>query len=140
MKTSSPLAITALVGAAFMLSGFAGGGRVSSGPATVPYVCEGGRPVSAIYEHGGDFLHAKVLITYDGRTTELEAAPTLYGIRYMSEAGAGAQPLAWSLRGERAWLSEVTDAADVANPGRAIAQCTRLRSAGGETGHSEGEH
>lgn len=140
MKTSSPLAITGLIGAAFMLSGFAGGGRVSSGPAIVPYICEGGRPISAVYENGGDFLHAKVLITYDGRTSELGAAPTLYGIRYMGEGGEGGQPLAWSLRGERAWLSEVTDAADVANPGRPIAQCIRQRSAGRETGHSEGEH
>lgn len=140
MNRSSPITAAMLIGAALMLSGYSGGGRVVSGPAIVPYVCEDGRPISAIYEHGGDFLHAKVLITYDGRTTELEAAPTLYGIRYTGEAGEGGQPLAWSLRGERAWLSEVTDAADVANPGRPIAQCTRQRSTGGEAGHSEGEH
>ena len=77
MNRSSPFAAVTLIGAAFMLSGFSGGGRVASGPATVPYMCSDGRPASAIYEHGGDFLHAKVMLTFDGRTTELAAAPTV---------------------------------------------------------------
>lgn len=128
MNRSSPIATVALIGAAFMLSGYAGGGRVAASPATVPYVCEGGGSVSAIYKNGGDFLHAKVLLTYDGRTTELDAAPTLYGIRYASAASAESpQALAWSIRGERAWLSEIADPADVTNEGRPIAQCARVR-------------
>lgn len=139
MNRSFPITAAALIGAGFMLSGYAGGGRVAATPATVPYACEGGRSVSAIYKNGGDFLHAKVLLTYDGRTTELEAAPTLYGIRYASEVTAeNPQALAWSIRGERAWLSEVADPADVTDAGRPIAQCARLR--GTAVGHAEGEH
>lgn len=138
MKFSTLTAATALVGAGFMLSGFAGGGAVKSGPANVPYMCDGGRTATAIYEYGGVFRDAKVLLTFDGRTTELEAAPTLYGLRYMSE---GAQPLAWALRGEQAWLSEVTDANDVTSPGRPVAQCMRYRgSPGAGTAHGPGEH
>jgi membrane-bound inhibitor of C-type lysozyme len=140
MTRSFPLTATALIGAAFMLSGFAGGGRVASSPATVPYVCQNGQAASAIYENGGDFLHAKVLLTYDGRTTELEAAPTQLGIRYTAAPAAGnAQVLSWSLQGEQAFLTEVADPEDVVTPGRPIAQCLRQR--GMETAsHSEGEH
>ena len=127
MNRSSPLALAALVGAAVLLSGFAGGGgRVKSGPATIPYACEDGRQVQAIYENGGDFLHARVVLSYDGETAELAAAPTLYGLRYV---GAGDQPLAWSLRGERALLAQVADARDVNDAGRPIAQCVRQRAA-----------
>jgi hypothetical protein len=113
-----------------------------SGPAIVPYVCDGGQPISAIYENGGDFRHAKVLLTFSGRTAELEAAPTLYGIRYASEATAETpQNISWSIRGERAWLSEVADIDDVTTEGRPIAQCMRLRSTGeSDASHAEGEH
>lgn len=138
MKRKSPMAAVALIGAAFMLSGFAGGGAVRSGPATIAYACEGGQQASAIYENGGDFLHAKVLLTYGGRTSELEAAPTLFGIRYVG--GEGAQPLAWSVRGERAWLSEGIPADNVVDGGQTLAQCTRLRTTAADAGHAEGEH
>jgi len=135
MNRSSPFAVAALVGAALMLSGFAGGGgRVKSGPAVIPYACEGGRQVQAVYEHGGDYLHARVRLTYDGQTAALNAAPTLNGLRYV---GAGAQPLAWSLRGEQAWLAQVGDAGNVEEAGQPIAQCVRLR---GAAAHSEGTH
>lgn len=140
-----PLA-AGLVGAAFALSGYSGGGRVASGPATIPYVCEDGRQAAAVYESGGDFLHAKVLLTIDGRTTELEAAPTLYGTRYRNEPTA-AEPraLVWTLRGERAWLAEATEALKSAEEGRAIARCMRLRTAmaqaaTADAGHSPDDH
>ena len=137
MHRSSPFAVAALVGAGLMLSGFAGGGgRVKSGPAVIPYACEDGRQVSAVYESGGDFLHAKVQLTYDGQTTELNAAPTLYGLRYV---GAGAQPLAWSLRGEYAALAQVSDAGNVEDAGEAIARCVRVRGAAA-SGHAGGTH
>jgi len=143
MKPASPLVAAGLLGAAFMLSAYSGGGRVANSPAAVPYVCEDGRQASAIYEHGGDYLHAKVLLTFDGRTTELEAAPTLYGVRYRGEPSAEEpRALVWSLRGERAALAEVADPHDVASEGRPIARCTRLRTAAvsapaGEAGHSD---
>ncbi len=143
MKPASPLVMAGLLGAAFMLSAFSGGGRVANSPAVVPYVWEDGRQASAIYEHGGDYLHAKVLLTFDGRTTELEAAPTLYGVRYRSEPSAEEpRSLLWSLRGERTVLAEIGDPHDVSSEGRPIARCTRLRTAAaspsaGEPGHSE---
>jgi hypothetical protein len=143
MKPASPLVMAGLLGAAFMLSAFSGGGRVANSPAVVPYVCEDGRQASAIYEHGGDYLHAKVLLTFDGRTTELEAAPTLYGARYRSEPSAEEpRSLLWSLRGERTVLAEAGDPHDVSGEGRPIARCKRLRTAAvsptpGEPGHSE---
>lgn len=132
----SPIAVAALVGAALMLSGFAGGGgRVKSGPATIPYACEDGRQVQAVYEYGGDYLHARVQLTYDGQTAELSAAPTLTGMRYV---GSGAQPLAWLLRGEHALLAQVGDAANVEETGQPIAQCVRMR--GGAMAHAESAH
>ncbi len=136
MHRSSPFALVTLVGAALMLSGFAGGsGRVKSGPAIIPYACDGGRQVQAIYEHGGDYLHARVQLTYDGQTAELNAAPTLYGLRYV---GSGAQPLAWSLRGEHAALAQVSDTGNAEDAGEAIARCVRVR--GAAAGHAEGTH
>lgn len=143
MKRSSPIVAAGLIGAAFLLSGYSGGGRVSNSPPVIAYACEGGRQAAAIYEHGNDYFHAKVLLTFDGRTTELEAAPTLYGIRYVGEP-SGEQPraLMWSLRGERAWLSEATEPHDVTSQGQPIAQCTRVRGtlASAEAGHSADSH
>lgn len=143
MKRSSPFAAAAMVGAAFMLSGASGGGRVANSPPVIAYVCEDGRQAAAIYEHGNDYLHAKVKLTFDGHTTELEAAPTLYGIRYVSEPSAEEpRALMWSLRGERAWLAEATEPHDVASQGRPIAQCTRMRQAmaAATPGHSPESH
>ena len=143
MKPASPIVAAGLLGAAVMLSAFSGGGRVANAPAVVPYACDGGRQASAIYEHGGDYLHAKVLLTFDGRTTEFEAAPTLYGVRYRSEPSAEEpRRLLWSLRGERTVLSEAGDPHDVASEGQPIARCTRVRTAAvapaeGEVDHSE---
>jgi len=140
MKASPIFSAVALVGAGILLTG-AGGGRVKSGPATVPYVCENGRPANAIYDHGGDFLHAKALVTYDGRTTEFEAAPTLFGLRYRSAASAEQpQALLWSVRGEQAWLAEAAGDPDVGDDGRRLVSCTRLRSAGSDAAHGPGEH
>lgn len=135
MLRTTALTAAALIGSAVLLSGYSGGGRVKNGPATVPYLCDGGRQVSAIYEHGGDRQHAKVMLTFDGNTTELEAAPTLYGMRYASEASPA---LVWSVRGESALLAEVSIPEDVTDEGRPIARCTRLR--GATPGHSGDDH
>lgn len=126
---SSPLHAPILIGAAAMLVA-AGGGRVANSAATIPYVCEGGQQATAIYVHGGDFRHAKVQLSYDGRTTELDAAPTLYGIRYLAGPSAGEpRALMWSVRGERAVFAEAVHPEDVADGGRPIATCQRLRVA-----------
>lgn len=143
MKRSSPFAAAGLIGAAFLLSGYSGGGRVANSPPVIAYACEDGRQAAAIYEHGNDYLHAKVRLTFDGRTTELEAAPTLYGIRYRGEpSGDEPRTLMWSLRGERAWLAEATEPNDVASQGRPIVQCTRVRTAiaAADPGHSADSH
>jgi len=141
MKASSIIYISGLLGAGLLLCGYSGPGRVAATPAIVPYTCEDGRQVAAIYESGGDHSHAKVLVTYEGRTIELEAAPTLYGRRYLSEPGA-TEPrhLMWSLRGEHAALSEATAPEDVADAGRPIARCTRVRGSVPTAAHSPGEH
>lgn len=136
MKASVPCAAAALAGAAFLLSGFSGPTAVKSGPPVIPYLCEDGRPATAVYAHGGDYRHAKVKLTYDGHTSELSAAPAVSGMRYLGEAGAeGGHALVWSVRGEEGHLAEVHDGED-----RQIARCVRVRNAaGGEAAsHSEG--
>lgn len=128
MKANPILSISGLLGAGVLLCGYAGPGRVAASPAVVPYTCEDGRQIAAIYESGGDHRHAKVRVTYEGRTTELAAAPTLYGRRYLSAPSAEEpRSLMWSLRGEHAALAEATAPDDVTDAGRPIARCTRLR-------------
>lgn len=114
-----------------------------SGPAVVPYLCSDGQPASVIYESGSDYLHARAKVSYGGRTFELAAAPTLYGVRYRGESGDGA-PLAWTLWGEQAWLSESPDADGYTRQERELARCVRLRgvavaSASGDQGGAHGQ-
>lgn len=142
MKASAIFAAASLTGAAFLLSGFSGPTAVKSGPPVIPYLCEDGRPATAVYEHGGDYRYAKVKLTYDGHTTELRAAPAVTGMRYLSEAdGEGGHALIWSVRGEEGHLAEAHDGED-----RPLARCTRVRgAAAGEAaapseGHDEESH
>ena len=99
-----------------------------AGPATVPYLCDGGRAASVVYESGSDYQHARALVTLDGQTLEMRSAPTLYGVRYRAEAGQdGASPLAWSLHGEEARLTEAPDEDSYARQERELARCIRVR-------------
>ena len=109
-------------------------------PARVPYLCSGGETATVIYESGSDFSHAKALVSFQGRTLEMRAAPTLYGVRYRAEAGSeGGAPLAWSLRGEEAWLSEAPDEESYTRQEQQIARCIRLRGAApAQTASAEG--
>jgi hypothetical protein len=131
MLRSSALACPLLLGIAFSLSAYSGGGgRVASSPAVVPYTCEGGGTASAIYENGSNFRLAKVLLTVDGRTTELEAAPTLYGMRYHHEPSASdPRNLIWAVWGERAWLAEGTEPYASDREGQRLLNCHRQRGA-----------
>jgi hypothetical protein len=139
MIRSSALAGPVLLGIAFSLSAYSGGGRVANSPAVVPYQCEGGQTASAIYENGSDFRHAKVLLTHGGRTTELEAAPTLYGIRYRHEPSASdSRHLIWAVWGERAWLSEATEPYRSDSEGQRLLTCHRQR--GGTSAHNDAAH
>ena len=101
----------------------------NSGPAPVNYRCSDGHNASVVYESGSDFQHAKATVTYEGRTIEMRAAPTLYGVRYRAEAAQDGAPLAWSLRGEEGWLTESPDADSYTRQEQAIARCIRLRGA-----------
>jgi hypothetical protein len=137
MRRSSSL--VGLIAIAVMLSGFAGGGRVANAPPVVPYVCDGGRTASAIYQHGGVFIQARLRLTIDGRTSEMMAAPTLYGSRYLGEPSAGEpRRLIWSLRGEQAWLAEATEPYRSDGEGRRLLTCHRQRGAG--EAHGPAEH
>jgi hypothetical protein len=128
MIRSSAFACPALCGIAFALSAYSGGGRVANSPAVVPYQCEGGQTASAIYENGNNFRLAKVLLTVDGRVTELEAAPTLYGLRYRHEPSAtDPRNIVWAVWGERAWLAEATEPYRSDGEGQRLLNCHRQR-------------
>ncbi len=114
-------------------------------PAIVPYLCSDGHTANVIYQSGSEFRLAKALVNHEGRSFEMQAAPTLYGVRYRTVAAVeGGSPLAWSLRGEQAVLSEAPQADSYPRPERELLRCVRLRgaapvaaSAGGES-HGEG--
>jgi len=107
-------------------------------PAIVPYVCGDGSLASVVYESGGDYRHARALITHDSRTVELQAAPALYGVRYRS-AGGGEPVLAWSVRGEEAWLTESPDADGYTREEREVIRCVRQRQLGIAEAHASDE-
>ena len=99
-------------------------------PPVVPYECSDGRTATVIYRSGSDYRHATALVTYDGQTLEMRAAPTLYGVRYRSNAGGEDEPaLAWSLRGEEARLTEAPEDDSYTGQEREIVRCVRLRTA-----------
>ena len=130
MRLSCILFATTLFAVPTIVSGYSGASSVKAGPAIVPYLCNGGQPANVVYESGSDFIHARALVTYDGRTVEMRAAPTLYGVRYRTESAAeGGQPLAWSLKGEEALLTEAPAADSYTHEERALANCVRLRGA-----------
>ncbi len=113
-----------------------------AGPAVIPYVCGDGSLANVVYESGGDYRHARALVTHGGRTVALSAAPTLYGVRYRT-AQAGEPALAWSLRGEEAWLTESPDADGYTRDEREVTRCIRQRhlgtveAHGADTGHGD---
>ena len=127
MKPTTFLLAAALVAAPAFAFAASTPPPAKSGPPTVPYVCDGGRPASVVYESGSDFTHARALVTLDGRTVEMRAAPTLYGVRYRAEEAEEGAPLAWSLRGEYAWLTEAPTDDSYTRQEREIARCHRLR-------------
>jgi hypothetical protein len=128
MIKSSALACPLALAIGFALSGYAGGGRVANSPANVPYVCEGGQTAVAIYENGSNFRLAKVRVTVEGRTTEFEAAPTLYGMRYRHAPSASdPRNIIWAVWGETAWLAEATEPYASDREGRRLLSCHRQR-------------
>ena len=130
MRRSSPWVAVALLAAPSIAFGFNTPPAGKAAPPVVPYLCSDGHTANVIYESGNDYLHARALVDYDGRTLELRSAPTLYGVRYRTEEGSeGGAPLAWSLRGEQAVLSEAPEADSYTRAERELARCVRLRGA-----------
>lgn len=127
-RTSASIAAALLLAAPALLFAASTPPPGKAGPAIVPYLCDGGRAASVVYESGSDYQHARALVTLDGRTLELRSAPTLYGVRYRAEtAEEGTAPLAWSLHGEEARLTEAPDADSYAREERELARCIRVR-------------
>jgi hypothetical protein len=143
MKPFSAFIALALLGIPTIVVGYSTPPPGKAAPPVVSYQCNDGRAASVIYESGNDYVHAKARVTYDGRTFELEAAPTLYGVRYRGESAEEGMPLAWTLRGEQAWLTESPDADGYTRQERERARCVRLRGGSAEAvgagdGHGEG--
>ena len=135
MRLASLGAISALVAVPALAFASGGGGRVKSGPAIVHYSCDGGRSASVVYR-GGDYLHGRAMVTFDGHMLELRSAPTLYGLRYRG-AGEGASAVAWTLRGEEGWLTESPDENSYTGEERTLAHCVRLRGGAAAATHGD---
>jgi len=140
MRLSCILFAATLFAVPTIVSGYSSAPPPKAGPAIVPYLCNGGQPANVVYESGSDYIHARALVTYDGRTVAMRAAPTLYGVRYRTDGTAdGGQSLAWSLRGEEAWLTEAPAADSYTRQERALANCVRLRGAYAADSGAHGE-
>ena len=114
-----------------------------TGPPVVPYLCSDGHTANVLYESGNDYLHARARVEHEGHTYELEAAPTLYGVRYRTASAAeGGDTLAWTLRGEQAVLSEAPETDSYTREERELLRCIRLRGGApaAAEGHGEGHH
>lgn len=130
MKPSSLGFAAILLACPAFVSAFSNPPPAKSEPPVVPYLCSEGRPATVVYENGAGSRHARAQLTFDGHTIELRQAPTLSGVRYRAaEPAAGEAPLAWSLRGEEAWLTESPDEHGYAGVEREITRCIRLRGA-----------
>ena len=139
-RSSAWMAGAALAGLPSMAMASGGVRLGHSEPPTVPYLCSDGGTASVVYRGGSDFGHAQALVTHDGRTLDLRAAPTLYGVRYRGEAEGGSL-LAWSLRGEEAVLSEAPEADSYTRAERELLRCIRVRGASsGPEPHRSASH
>ena len=101
--------------AAILLAGCATA-HEQGGPAEIAYDCAG-REASIVYENGGWYPRARARLAFGGHDYALQSAPPTYGLRYVGET------IAWSARGEEAWISELQ-----AEGEREIAHCVRVRS------------
>ena len=125
-----------LAGLSIFLMGAAPHG--SNQPGDLPYSCGGGHVARITYENGGWFVRARAKLVWDGRTTNLQASPPTYGLRYVSADDAADPILVWTARGEDAWISEIARNAAADAPEREVARCTRVREGGAEPAHGTG--
>jgi membrane-bound lysozyme inhibitor of c-type lysozyme MliC len=151
MRRSSVWIVAALLGVPSIAFGLSTPPPGKAAPPVVPYLCSDGHTADVIYQSGSDYRHARALLAHDGRNVELRAAPTLYGVRYRTaESFEGGAPLAWSLRGEEAVLSEAPQADSYTRQERELLRCVRLRGAAApaalgsgephDSGEAHGEH
>jgi hypothetical protein len=143
MRRSSAWIAAVLLAVPSISFGSSGPTPGKASPAIVPYLCSDGHTANVVYESGNDFLHARARLELDGRNFELRAAPTLYGVRYRTaDASEGGAPLAWSLRGEQAVLSEAPEADSYTRQERELVRCIRVRGAAAPAAseaHASGE-
>ena len=137
-RSSAWMAAAALIA---LPSAAIGSGGVRFGPSeppTVPYLCSDGHTATVVYRGGSDFRHAQARVSHHGRTLELRAAPTLYGVRYRGDADGGS--LAWSLRGEEAVLSEAPEPDSYTRAERELLRCVRVRGGSTPEPHADASH
>ena len=139
MRRSSAWLAAALAAVPSVAFGFNTPAAEETGPAVVPYLCSDGQTANVLYESGSDYLHARARIEHDGRTVELNAAPTLYGVRYRA-ASADSPILAWSLRGEQAVLTEAPDADSYTREEHELLRCIRVRGGAPVAAEHHSEH
>ena len=136
MRLSTRLAVMSVgVSSIAMASGPGPAGK--AGPPIVPYLCSDGHTAEVIYRGGGDPRRARALVSHDGRTYDMRAAPALSGIRYRT-GDSQAPAVAWSLRGEQAVLSEAPDGD--ARSERELLRCVRVRGAPAGKGQAPRVH
>jgi len=112
---------------------------VESAAAGIPFACEGRSPIRATYDGGG--ARAKVWLWMDGEKVEMNAAPTLDGLRYMKAVGAEDQKtLAWTTDGVNATLLEVPVGAMGGEEDRVLASCRREGWTASEAKPAEASH
>ena len=111
-----------------------------TGPPVVPYLCSDGHSANVIYESGNDYIHARARVEHEGHSYELEAAPTLYGVRYRTaSATEGGETVAWTLRDEQAVLSIAPDADSYTREEQELLRCSRLRGGAPAAAEAHGE-
>ena len=139
MRRSSAFLIAAALAALPSAAMASGGVRLGqSEPPTVPYLCSDGHTATVVYRGGSDFRHAQALVSHHGRTFDLRAAPTLYGVRYRGEADGAS--LAWSLRGEEAMLSEAPEPDSYTRTERELLRCIRVRGGAAPEPRADASH
>jgi hypothetical protein len=139
MRHLSAWLAAALLALPSLALGSGGAPAGKAAPPIVPYLCSDGATASVIYRGGSDFRLARALVTHQGRTLEMQAAPTLYGVRYRSGTSAG-PALAWSLRGEQAVLSEAPEADSYTRAEHELLRCIRVRGAPAAEAHATDAH
>ena len=126
-----------LAGLSLLLLAGCAAAHEDHGPAGVPYACGEGGDARVTYRAGGASTLARARVEHAGQVHELSAAPSEYGLRYVSAEGPSI--VTWSVSGETATLSTIARDAPADAAPREIS-CPRRRDAGGEAAPAEPAH